>query len=65
MYLSGGSKGLPPERASIYGPKFSQFHVVFWKIGKSIGWHPLMEGWCPLLWGILDPPLHLLTQTAL
>ena len=43
-------RGALPARAP-YDPKFSQFHTVFWKILAKI------VGWCPLLRGILDPPL--------
>ena len=48
---SGGSiRGAP------YGPKCSQFNVVFWKIWQDHMLEP-PECWCPLLRGILDPPL--------
>ena len=53
---SGGSKG-------IYGPKISQFHAVFWKIWQIVCWRPL-QGWRPLLRGILDPPLISLRDTT-
>ena len=46
--LVGGAPGHPP------GPKCSQFHAVFLKI---ICWRTPLEGWRPLLRGILDPPL--------
>ena len=48
----GGAPGAPP-----YSPKFSQFHAVFLRnLAKSYVGAPL-EGWRPLLRGILDPPL--------
>ena len=55
--ISGGSGGeAPPAHDPPYGPKFSRFHVVFWKIWQN---HMLTppKGWHPLLRGILDPPL--------
>ena len=39
-----------------HGPKFSQFHAVFWKIWQNRIWAP-SEGLMPLPRGILDPPL--------
>ena len=47
-----------PPAPPLHGPEFSQFHAVFLEIfGKIVGWCPLLEGWRPLLWKILDPPL--------
>ena len=45
-------------------PKFSQFHAVFWKIWQNHMLAPQLEGWHPLLRGILDLPLvtHLTAQ---
>ena len=40
-----------------YGPKFSQFHAVFHKIWQNHMLAPPLEGWRPLLRGILDQPL--------
>ena len=48
----------------IYDPKFSHFLADFWKIWQN---HtlphptPILQGWHPLLWGILDPPLSIIT----
>ena len=56
---SGGSNGggasqhVPP-----HGLKYSHFHAFLGKIWlNSMLAPPLPEGWCPLLWGILEPPL--------
>ena len=31
--------------------------------GKILDWRPLLEGWYPLQWGIMDPPLVTLVAT--
>ena len=61
ILISGGSKGahVPPP-----GSKFFQFHAVcvkFWQNRMLAPPLPPMEGWCPHLREILDPPLYLLT----
>ena len=43
-----------------HGPKCSQFHAVFRKIWQNHMLAPPLEGWRPLLRGILDPPLNML-----
>ena len=45
------SGSAPGARPSTYGPKFSRFHAVFLENLTKI------VCWCPLLQGILDPPL--------
>ena len=50
---SGRFRGRPP-----HGPKFSQFHAVFRKIWQNHMLATPLEGWRPLLRGILDPPLR-------
>ena len=47
---SGGIKGMPPAR-----PPTAQ--NVFRKIWQNHMLAASLEGWRPLLWGILDPPL--------
>ena len=54
---SGGSKGGCPLRAPPYGRKFPRFHAVFGKIWQNRMLVPRLESRCPLLQGILDPPL--------
>ena len=58
---SGGFRGGRARRAPPppppHGPKFSQFHAVFRKIWQNHMLRPSLEGWRPLLRGILDPPL--------
>ena len=52
-------------RAPPLGPKFFQFHAVFWEnLAKSYVGAPL-GSWCPLLGEILDPPLVCLSQCML
>ena len=53
--------GAPPS----YGPKFSQFHTVFHKIWQNHMLAPPLEGWRPLLRGILDPPLEMSPKSSL
>ena len=46
-------EGPPPVR-----PKIFAISCSFWEnFGKIVGWCPLLEGWRPLLRGIMDPPL--------
>ena len=52
--LVGSAPGATPPT---YGPKFSQFHAVFCKIWQHHMLAPPLEGWRPLLQGILYPPL--------
>ena len=55
---SGGSKGGRSRRAPPPRPEIFSFSCSFWgKFGKIVCWRPLLEGWRPLLRGILDPPL--------
>ena len=51
----GGAGGAHPP----YGPKFSQFHAVFQKTWQFRMLVPPLDGWSPLLRGILDPPLYI------
>ena len=30
-------------------------------LGKFVCWHLPLKGWCPLLWGNLDPPLMIIS----
>ena len=57
--ISGGFRGGPGARRP-YGPKFSQFHAVFCKIWQNCMLAPPLEGWRPLIWGILDSPLAMI-----
>ena len=50
---SGGSKG----GAHPTDQNFLNFMQFLGKSGKFVCWRPLLEGWRPLLRGILDPPL--------
>ena len=38
-------------------PKIFSISCSFWKILQNDMLAPPLEGWCPLLWGILDPSL--------
>ena len=49
----GGAPGARPR----YGPNISQFHATFCKIWQNHMLAAPLEGWRPLLRGILDPPL--------
>ena len=48
----GGASVRPPTAQN-----FLNFMQFFAKFGKIICWRP-PEGWRPLLWEILDPPLN-------
>ena len=53
------SCGAPPACPPPYGPKFSYFHAVFGKIWQICMLALVLDGWRPLLRGILDPPLYM------
>ena len=53
---SGRSKDVPLVHTPPTDHNFLNFMQFFGKYGKIVSWHP-PEGWGPLLWGILDPPL--------
>ena len=57
IIISGGFRGGAPGARPPYSPKFSRFHAVFRKIWQNRMLAPPLEGWRPLLRGILDPPL--------
>ena len=42
---------------------FLNFMQVLENFGKILGWRPLLEGKCPLQWGIMYPPLVTLVAT--
>ena len=42
MIAVADPRGEPPARAPPHGPKFSQFHAVFWKIWQN---HMLVPPW--------------------
>ena len=51
--IQGGAPGAPLLRTKIF-----LISCNFWgKSGKIVCWCLPVEGWRPLLWGILDPPL--------
>ena len=50
LHCTGGSKGAPRD--------FLNFMQFFKNLAKSHVCPSPPEGWHPLLWGILDPPLH-------
>ena len=50
-------RGVPPAHAPPTDQNFLNFMQFFGHFGKIVCWHPL-EGWRPLLWGILHPPLQ-------
>ena len=53
--VSGGSKGAPPVPLRT---KMFLISCSFWEqSGKFVRFSPHLEGWRPLLQGILDPPL--------
>ena len=54
-HASGGSKGVPPARAPLTDQNFLNL-LQF--LEKFVCWRLPMEGWCRILLGILDPPLH-------
>ena len=54
LVSSGGSKGGARD-ASPPGPKFLHFHTVFGKNWSNNRLAPLLWGWRPILWEILEP----------
>ena len=54
--VSGGFRGGAPGTRPPHGPKFSQFHAVFRKIWQNHMLATPLEGWRPLLRGILGRP---------
>ena len=51
---SGGSKGVRPRP-----PPGTKLFLISCSFGKICMLAPSLEGWRPLLRGILDPPLHI------
>ena len=52
--IQGGAAGVRP---LLRVPILSFWHTNFTKCRHFGSWHPLLQGWCPLLREILDPPL--------
>ena len=60
---SGGFRGTSPARTpNPLRPKFISIHAVFHKICQNHMLASPPEGWHPILWGILDPPLEWLVD---
>ena len=59
---SGGFRGGAPGARPPTAQNFLNFMPFFCKIWQNHMLAPPLEGWRPLLWGILDPPLIYLTK---